>query len=551
MIRTFDKVVSSDPILTAISLRLVAVMTTLILGGAFTYWVLDPTIGIDDANITQVYGQAFAERFEFSYYEGGEHVEGSTSLLWTLINALAYLLPGTGEVWITIICVGLTALTLSNCWKLGQITFLGDNHTSTLTYSLLFCGAFLMVPSFFAWSVWALMDISIWLALLSAVLVFSVEQLCAESTPMRRGKFALFATCFALLTITRPEGIAIAIGMLIYLIAHGHFAKQTQARNQYLIALGATVMLFGAVTFWRMSYFGVPFPNTYYAKVTSGMLEQIAAGASYLLKFVQGDLNAILLLAAGLGTALTLNFNRSIWKIVFAPRALLWLFFLGLITLYIALGGDHFGSYRFYQPAFLVLVPIVAGSAYAIVAKVNSDGTRTLNTAAAATGMLLVAFTMFGFSQDSGRLDHEFRIAESGRVLGERLNRLSPGTSIAVISAGGPAMSYKQGPIYDLMGLNWSVMAHAKDDVPNAYINFGNFVEPVFWDTQPDIVVPRLLPSCDVVDRYPTEFWSVALKGMLQSDRFLSEYELICERSVALFAKRDIAERVRGELVST
>lgn len=551
VISAVEKFTQSHPLMSDGSIRLLTVIMTLFIGGTFTFWVVNPSVGIDDANITQVYAQAFAERLEFTYYEGGERVEGSTSLLWTLINAFAYAVPGTGELWITVICLALTGITLNNCWIVGKETFVIPDQTSLTPYSLLFCALFLMVPSFFTWSVWSLMDIAIWLALLSAILVFTVKQLNVASAPMTRDRFVLVASCFALLTITRPEGIAISTGILIYLVLHAHILKQRKTRSQYLLTIVLAFALFGAATWWRMSYFGTPVPNTFYAKVTNGALEQAMAGGVYFLKFVQADFNAFLLIAAGAGIVSRLNLRQGFWITIFDAKALLVLFLLGLFALYMALGGDHFGSYRFYQPAFLVLVPVIAGSACYLLAKADVGQSMPSIRIVFATAIICVSLALFSFSQNAGRLDHEFRIAESGRALGERLNRLSPDTSIAVISAGGPAMTYKQGPIYDLMGLNWTTMAHAEDNTPAAVANFGNFVEPVFWQTRPDVVVPRLLPDCAFVDRYPTEFWSAALKGMLQSDPFNAEYELVCERSVALFARRDIAAKIRTELMGS
>ncbi|MEL7109957.1 MAG: hypothetical protein AAGL99_11875, partial [Pseudomonadota bacterium] len=431
MIRTFDKSLNSKPHFGPLSLRMTSVLAALLLGSMFTYLVLKPTVGIDDANITQVYGQAFAERLEFTYFAAGERVEGSTSLLWTLINALAYVLPGEGEFWITATCIALTALTLLNCWTLGRITFTDDSATWLTTYSALFCGLFLAIPSFFAWSVWSLMDITIWLALLSAGLVFTAEQLRADSAAMTLGRSTLFASCFALLTVTRPEGIAIAIGMLSYLLLHAVLRKQTQTRNQYIWALVAILVVFGTATIWRMSYFGVPLPNTYYAKVTNGTLDQIISGSLYLLEFIRGDLNALLLVLAGVGVAVSLNFRNTFWTIMFDPRGLLCLFLLGLFSLYVFIGGDHFGSYRFYQPAFLVIIPLIAGSAVSIFSELESSRARTLIKMSYVALIMSVSVSLIGFSGDGGRLDHEFRIAESGRNLGTRLNQLSEDTSIA------------------------------------------------------------------------------------------------------------------------
>jgi len=56
------------------------------LGSLFTWRVHGPSIGIDDANITQAYAQHLAQGLGYVYNAGGERVEGSTSLLWTVIN---------------------------------------------------------------------------------------------------------------------------------------------------------------------------------------------------------------------------------------------------------------------------------------------------------------------------------------------------------------------------------------------------------------------------------------------------------------------------------
>src|SRR6187549_3906405 len=56
------------------------------------YWwgYQSPAIGIDDANIYFVYMKNFAEGHGFVWNVGGEKVEGFTSLIWTLIGAVAY-----------------------------------------------------------------------------------------------------------------------------------------------------------------------------------------------------------------------------------------------------------------------------------------------------------------------------------------------------------------------------------------------------------------------------------------------------------------------------
>ena len=63
----------------------------------FTWIVLRPTVGFDDANITLNYAQNIANGLGYVYYEGGERVEGSTSALWTAVAVLGYLITDSPE----------------------------------------------------------------------------------------------------------------------------------------------------------------------------------------------------------------------------------------------------------------------------------------------------------------------------------------------------------------------------------------------------------------------------------------------------------------------
>lgn len=536
-----QKSIGPGPVAASVAIILV------LIGGALSYLALTPAIGIDDANITQVYAISLAERFEFTYFEGGERVEGSTSLLWTLINAVFFALSGPSELYITLVCFGLTVLTIMNCWKIGLLTFLDQKKPPFILYSALFCIFFLTFLGFFAWSLWALMDITIWLCLLSFILLQTVRQLKSNSAALSIKALVGFASAFGLLTITRPEGIAISLGLLIYLGGHAVIEKRWQTGYQYLIALGVVLATFAAVTLWRVSYFGVPFPNTFYAKVSSNSVEQALSGWFYLSWFLKSDFIAMLLGAFFVSAAVTIKFRQNPIRLLFDFRVFQVLFVLGVIALYTVLGGDHFGSFRFYQPAFLILLPWTAG---AIIFKCGqlSDAARSRAVSVIAViGLMCVSVSTVKFMQNMGGLDREFRIAEDGRLLGQRLNHLSKGTSISIVPAGGTAITYRKGPIYDLMGLNWAKMAHAADDLTGTLKNHGGFVESVFWEAQPDLVTPINWDCSDYSD-YPDDFTSLALKGLYETDRFNAAYQKICVGSVAMFVRNEHVTRVTTEM---
>src|ERR1700759_3168150 len=73
--------------------------------------------GIDDENITQVYGQNLAHGFGYVYTPNFEHVEGATSPLWVAAHWLFYSFTAQPEPFIFIFCVILTGLTLY--WSMG------------------------------------------------------------------------------------------------------------------------------------------------------------------------------------------------------------------------------------------------------------------------------------------------------------------------------------------------------------------------------------------------------------------------------------------------
>ena len=119
------------------------------------------------------------------------------------------------------------------------------------------------------------------------------------------------------------------------------------------------------------------------------------------------------------------------------------------------------------------------------------------------------------YTKTGGRVDHEFRIAEEQRALGDLLNRLPSSPSLGVIAAGGIARTY-HGHIFDLMGLNWTDMAHSnRTHNSGAAKNHAAFSREVFFDHYPDIVTPSL-GACTSIsgDKMAETFLYHALNGI-------------------------------------
>ena len=68
-----------------------------------------PLLGIDDAHIFLVYGKNLTSGAGLVYNQGGERVEGFSSLLWLLVIALGYLAFPSPEKYLLIVSVLLVS----------------------------------------------------------------------------------------------------------------------------------------------------------------------------------------------------------------------------------------------------------------------------------------------------------------------------------------------------------------------------------------------------------------------------------------------------------
>src|SRR3712207_6229080 len=85
------------------------ILTGIVSFGAF-FLFNRPLTGIDDANIYFVYARNLADGHGFVYNVGGERVEGFTSLLWTLICALAF--KGSAYPELTLFLINIILVSL-------------------------------------------------------------------------------------------------------------------------------------------------------------------------------------------------------------------------------------------------------------------------------------------------------------------------------------------------------------------------------------------------------------------------------------------------------
>ncbi len=500
-----------------------AIWVTL-LGSLLSWVILRPLIGFDDANITMNFAENLARGEGYIYYIGGERVEGSSSALWTLINTILYLFFDNIE-W-PLVGLGLLISTFTIYLSIRmtrQILQMNGDQGGSLAW--LVGPAFLLFPGYFSYVVWSLMDIGFYILIVMAMLFALMRLLRDEGVSSNSFIFICGA---ALLGAARPEGIAVAFGLCLLLWISGHIKDQRGQKRTALIGLIAGVAVVGLLTLLRLWYFGQPLPNTYYAKVSTSYLVQLMAGIKYTIRYTYEFAN-LALLSLSLIAVVVLRRTLDIlimWWVMLACIA-------GTVAIYAALGGDHFGSFRFYQVLTPLLLPWAVASVVTLFRLLPDPMTGWHRLVATAAFLLLLFSGWAQFERSRGGLDAEFRIAEDGRRMGTILNDFDPPISIGIIAAGGISMTY-EGEIFDLLGLNWVDMAQSNRSAVRVKNNSG-FSQEVFFNAPPDLILPEVR-DCALP---PTSFEWV-MDEVISSDRFQQIYRYDCYKGLAFYIKKEL-----------
>jgi len=518
--------------------------------------------GVDDAHITLVYSSNLADGHGFVYNIGGERVEGFSSLLWVLLTAPMFYLPGQPELWI----LGLAMLLTALCYTVA-VRFLIRSYAPVagrvppLLAVILYVGLLVAWPAHVTWMSASLMETALWSVLLTAAVILTLSVARVETR--HSWDTAVFSTVLALMLLTRPESL-LACPVLIVLRAARLAALNSWRKAIRLTTWPILVTLLTAtsLTVFRLWYFGYPLPNTYYAKVSPSWSANLRDGISYLNSFVSaGPLLVLVLLliaaatlvmGAGALRALKAGTFLSESRRAFSGDAVLlvWVSCL-LLVLPVLNGGDHFAWWRMYQPAYPVLlltVFILARDALSLIR------VQTGRVAQVIVAVVVLAFGVFRFYdrvtwfkvRDQSPIAHEFQIGRDGIRGGELLSMMFSGEprypSVAVVTAGGIKRAYP-GEVQDLMGLNSTAMAHSVSDRIGIK-HHAAFDKTVFFKWLPEIVWPEQLPIPPPLRS--RDFMGFVLRGLPNDSRFLDLYEEVTlhhisvpDRGVTAYFRKD------------
>lgn len=210
---------------------------------------------LDDAWIHQVYARSVGTRGEFAFF-AGQPSAGSTSPLWTILLSIGYALRIDFRVWAYLLgalFIGASAIVA------GRLAArVSKNPLLTVYFSL-----FTLFEWHLAWGAVSGMEIPLFV-FLSLLLL---ERFYARERGWVLGLIA------GLLTLTRPEGGALAVLIAIGLILQMWLGKKTPFNPPFsrgvggiaLYAVGFAILLAPYLAF-NLAVSGAIFPNTFYAK---------------------------------------------------------------------------------------------------------------------------------------------------------------------------------------------------------------------------------------------------------------------------------------------
>lgn len=467
----------------------------------FTISRLDyPLIGIDDANIYFVYARNLADGHGFVYNVGGERVEGFTSLLWTLIAALTFKVSTHPEPVLLTINTIILSFGIAVALNYLQNDFLGTEGSkqSKLIYSILFLILILTSPRYVVWNTITLMENGLWSTLLIVTTIFVIK----SHSSLRETNLG-FTFLSILLILARPESILWMTVFVAVLFIRVAAAKNiVTAFKDLSPAIFFPIICVFLLILFRLQYFGYPFPNTYYAKVSPSFAYNLEQGAIYLAKYTISDpivmLSVTAIAISGLDTSAGIFSKRiphdgSFFLPIIAGIGLL----APLIT-----GGDHFGSFRLYQNIYPIEVLCLVYFANRILprflgtisqSRLAHWNRRLLGPSSIlALSVAFFSFQLYMWNSIKSEINIEFSVANYGRKNGAFIQKLfSPLPqlpSLGVVTSGGIKYAY-DGEVIDLMGLNNTIMAHNQGD-RKGIKNHAAFDIGTFYQLQPDILWP-------------------------------------------------------------
>jgi arabinofuranosyltransferase len=480
---------------------------------------------MDDAFISYRYASNLVHGYGL-VYNPGEPVEGYTNFLWTLMSAAAIQLgwnpQSVAQAANILVNQCLIALAYVASGLIVGVRGQGSGVSRPTTED----GSYLTPDP-------RPLTPLLWPLLVAALLAVDVSLLFygAKGSGMESASFALTVllaivflwgwpdargraqvslrigagVALALGALLRPEGLFVVAPVLLLVrawqdrrVGSGQWAvgsdqtsvdernegrrTETYRRSSFvlrrsLVAAVPFLVVIVPYELWRISFYGYPFPNTFYAKtgLTLALLER---GLVYVAAFAAPHwLIAVSAFLGAIGWAIARLRARRKQPAGGTPRLdidgmLIALFLLTAIyTLYIVwVGGDHFPAMRFFVPLLAPMV-LLAQEAFRGGLRLLRNNIRLLYAAAGALGLAVLVYAGISLwlQTDAGslgqRANRETTAWERWGSAALWLRDSTPPNTVLAAFAAGAMADFSDRYTIDMLGLNDVHIAHVQ--VPN------------------------------------------------------------------------------------
>jgi len=505
--------------------RALSLTVPVLLGIACSVWFI--TFTLDDPWVTFRYAWQLAHGHGL-VFNPGEHVEGYTNFLWTVIMTGVIKLGGDPLIWAKVIGIALQSAAVAGVWWCARRMLSERIGLSPVALDLLAGLAATTYAIFFFAAMWsaAALETPLFTALLVAALAAFLTR-----------RLALAAVVLFLAAITRPEGLLLfgAFAVVVLLTEWRGHRLSLRTAAAAILPFAAP---FAAFVAWRVAYYGSLLPNTYYDKTGGSLAENLDKGLAYAGSFaanlvgiadgvpqpqfrVRNSIFVLLALAAvGLAAVLYAAWVRRRG----VALALAWLITNVLYAVYE--GGDWMPVYRFLVPAmpFLVLAAwAVVGEGYRAIATrggprrrplaVGLVGVAALAALGASSAQVQATYAQIGWLRPVTE-DHDIRPNDSYFALAQWLHsHLAPGSLVAIEEAGLVPYFNEQLSFLDLFGLTDKHLARAPGEPP-----FGKQDNTYVLSRAPRYAVLWIIK-----DGSGTMTWAPHL-SLLEDPRFRAQY---------------------------
>lgn len=441
----------------------------------------------DDAYISFVFSENFAEHGQLLFNHGHPPVEGYTNFLWTFLLGLLMMVGLPPEIMSLVLGTAFACGSLLIALRI--VEHIGGGK-SLLDYVAPL--ALAMSSGFACWSSGGL-ETQMFTFFVTLAL-YSYLRADGDTRFYR-----LLGMSLALAAMTRPEGLLVSavIGghrLLLNLLRD----RRVKPLRAELACIGVFLLLWAPWFLWRLWYYGHLFPNTYYVKAageaSKNYAEQMQSNGLHYVK--QWLLQSKVLFAAPIAVfGLLIARPRTPGFVYGSVAFLLSLIYLGYA---IRVGGDFMGLHRFVMPVF-----VIAAVGFALAFRRLAFLSEQPWLAAAAA---LVCLGLFGYSQL--RLTHESvrhgnwksdngidtpsylaTYAHDRKLIGEHMRSCFREDDFSIFGGVGAKPYHAKAKGIDVFGLVSDVVAH---QVPRTRPRAGHnkwAPDGLLYDTyQPDFV---------------------------------------------------------------